>query len=83
MSSKKPASASRVPAPRKTGCRYPAVKVRLSGGDGNAFAIMGQVLRALKDAGVSAKEQNLFCKQAMSGSYLELLATCCKWVQVR
>ena len=83
MSSKKSVSASKAPAPRKAGCRYPAVKVRLSGGDGNAFVIMGRVLRALKEAGVPAKEQNLFCKQAMSGSYLELLATCCKWVQVR
>ena len=35
-----------------TGPRYPEVKVKLVGEDGNAYAIMGRVEAALKQAGV-------------------------------
>jgi hypothetical protein len=57
------------------------VKVKLVGTDGNAFAILGKVELALKRAGHDdlAKE---FMKEAKSGDYHHLLATCMKYVQV-
>ena len=32
--------------------RYPNIKAKLTGTDGNAYAILGRVLRALREAGV-------------------------------
>lgn len=63
--------------------RYPHVKVKLIGTDGNAFAIMGAVIAALRRAKVSSKEIDSFCKEATGGDYNNLLATCFKWVDVR
>jgi hypothetical protein len=40
--------------------RYPDVRVRLVATDGNAFAVLGRVRRAMTEAGVSADE--LSCK---------------------
>lgn len=60
----------------ESGVQYPDVTVRLVGEDGNAFAIIGRVRSAIRDAHGSeaAKE---FSEQAMScGSYDELLALC-------
>jgi hypothetical protein len=63
--------------------RYPKIKVRLSGSDGNAFAIMANVRRAMLDKGVSDEEISLFLKECKSGDYDHLLQTCTKWVDVR
>ena len=60
--------------------KYPNVKVQLVGEDGNAFAIIGRVLRKLKLADVSQDEQNAFMNEAMAGDYDHLLQTCMKWV---
>jgi hypothetical protein len=65
------------------GVKYPNVKVKLTGTDGNAFAVMGKVGRALKQAGVAVAEVDLFYKEATSGDYYNLLATCGKWVEIR
>ena len=62
--------------------KYPEVKVKLTGEDGNAFSILGRVKRALKDAGVSAEEQSAFFKEASSGDYDHLLQTVMRWVDV-
>lgn len=62
--------------------RYPDVTVELVGGDGNAFAVMGAVQRALRKAGVSQEEQDAFLKEAMSGDYDHLLQTAMRWVEV-
>jgi hypothetical protein len=62
--------------------KFKKVKVRLTGTDGNAFAVLGKVGRALKAAGATAKEVNAFYKEAMAGDYLTLLATAMKWVTV-
>jgi hypothetical protein len=40
--------------------KYPAITVPLTGTDGNAYAVLGQVLRALRRAGVSTEEQDAF-----------------------
>jgi hypothetical protein len=62
--------------------KYPEIKVKLVGTDGNAYAIMGNVQKALKRAGVSAEEISLYLKESMSGDYDNLIATACKWVSV-
>jgi hypothetical protein len=62
--------------------KYP-VEVTLVGHDGNAFAIMGKVQRALKDAGASAEELKQYLDESMSGDYDHLLRTAMKWVTVR
>lgn len=62
--------------------KYPDVKVRLVGTDGNAFAIIGAVSTALRKAGhpEAAKE---FTEQAFkSKSYDALLQLCLSWVVV-
>lgn len=63
-------------------CRYPDVKVQLTGEDGNAFGILGKVLGALKKAGVPADELNDFKDEATCGDYDHLIITCMKWVEV-
>lgn len=63
--------------------KYPKIKVKLVGEDGNAFAIMGRVIGALRKANVSNEEIKLFKEEAMSGDYNNLLATCTKWVNVK
>ena len=55
--------------------KYPHVKVRLAGEDGNAFAILGAVKRALRDAGIPADEVSAFVEEASSGDYDHLLQT--------
>ena len=62
--------------------KYPNIRIRLSGKDGNAFAIMGNVTSALKKNKVPESEISLFRKEAMSGDYDNLLQTCIKWVEV-
>jgi len=64
------------------GIKYPAIKVQLTGGDGNAFAVMGAVTKAMRRAGIDSKEIDAFRAEAMSGDYDKLLATAMKWVDV-
>jgi hypothetical protein len=58
------------------------IQVQLIGKDGNAFAIMGAVQRALRKAGASKEEINQYLKDAMSGDYDNLLRTTMDWVEV-
>ena len=62
--------------------KYPEIEVQLSGNDGNAFAIMGVVRRALKQADVSKDEVAEYTKQSMSGDYDNLLRVAMSWVTV-
>jgi hypothetical protein len=62
--------------------KYPDVQVRLVGEDGNAFAIMGRVASALKEAGVSQEEIDKYYAESTSGDYDNLLRTAVQWVQV-
>lgn len=62
--------------------RYPNIEVQLSGEDGNAFAIMGAVRRALRRADVPNAEIEEFSREAMAGDYDHLLQTCMRWVDV-
>ena len=60
--------------------KYPHVYVQLVGEDGNAFAIMGRVTKALHYQGISKAEMNLFLQECMSSDYNNLLQTCMQWV---
>jgi hypothetical protein len=62
--------------------KYPDIEVQLTGNDGNAYAVLGNVKRALRRAKVDSHEIELFMQEAMSGDYDHLLQTCCKWVTV-
>lgn len=62
--------------------KYPEIEVQLSGQDGNAFAIMGNVSGALRRAGVPKAEVDEYVKESTSGDYDNLLQTAMKWVVV-
>jgi hypothetical protein len=62
--------------------KYPDVKVKLVGNDGNAFAIMGAVQKALRKAGVPQSELDEYFKESTSGDYDHLLQTAMRWVSV-
>lgn len=61
---------------------YPEVIVKLTDDDGNAFYILGKVMKALRSAGVDKQEVDLFYKQATSGDYDNLLQAVMKWVTI-
>lgn len=64
--------------------RYPKVNVKLVGEDGNAFAIIGKVSKAMRDAGIPKDEIAAFSTKAYaSGSYDELLQLAMNTVNVR
>lgn len=64
--------------------KYPEVKkVKLIGEDGNAFAILGRVMMAMKRAGLSKEVQDAYYAEATSGDYNHLLATTMKWVKTK
>ena len=62
--------------------KYPNIKVKLVGNNGNAFYIMGQVRDALRKNKVSKEEIDRFFEEASSGDYDHLLQTCMDWVTV-
>lgn len=64
------------------GPKYPHITVNLSGGDGNAFSIIGSVLSALRRYGVSAEERDAFTAEARSGDYDNVIQTAMRWVNV-
>lgn len=62
--------------------RYPNIKVRLVGTDGNAFALMAKVRRALQFAKVPQEEIDEFLAQAKASDYDHLLRTIHAWVDI-
>lgn len=58
-------------------------KVKLTGTDGNAFALLGRCKEAGRKAGYTSEQLKAFMKEAMAGDYDHLLATCCDWFEVR
>jgi hypothetical protein len=61
--------------------RYSNVTVELVGRDGNAFAIIGRVRRALREAGVPEEEIRRFVEEAMAGDYDDMLRTVMRYVE--
>ena len=66
----------------ETTIKYPDIEVQLVGTDGNAFAWLGKVQKALKEAEVSKEEIDSFFNEATSGDYNHLLRICMEWVKV-
>jgi len=62
--------------------KHPEIKVQLVGSDGNAFAIIGAVRKALRRGGVPAEEITAFVNDATSGDYDHVIQTAMKWVDV-
>lgn len=62
--------------------KYPEITVKLTGEDGNAFAIMGAVRREMRRHGVPKEEIDAYIAEATSGDYDHLLATTMEWVEV-
>jgi hypothetical protein len=62
--------------------KYPEIEVQLTGQDGNAFAIMGAVQKALRNAEVPKEQIDEYLKESMSGDYNHLLRTAMAWVSV-
>ena len=58
------------------------VDVQLVGRDGNAFAIMGAVSKALRRAGATAEGIAKYREESTSGDYDNLLRVAMKWVRV-
>lgn len=62
--------------------KYPNITVELIGNDGNAFAVLGAVSKALRENKVPKEEIDAFVASATSGDYNDLLQTCMEWVDV-
>ena len=56
-------------------------KVKLVGEDGNAFAIMGRVTKALKRAGADEEYVTQYIDEATSGNYDHLLCVTMEYVE--
>lgn len=61
--------------------KFPDVTVQLVGQDGNAFAVMGAVSKALKRAGHSDQVE-AYMAEATAGDYNCLLRVTQEWVNV-
>lgn len=62
--------------------KYPNIKIKLVGCDGNAFAILGRCFAAMRNNNMPESELDKFKKQATSGDYANLLSTCLEWFDV-
>ena len=60
--------------------KYPEIEAEVIGGDGNAFAILGAVDRALREGGVDEAERKAYYDEATSGDYDTLLRVSMEWV---
>jgi hypothetical protein len=69
------------PDSTKEGPKYPQVEVQLT--DGNAFAILRCIQKAMHAAGIPNEEYRAFEKEATQVDYDHLLRTAMKWVTVK
>ena len=56
--------------------------VKLTGEDGNAFAIMGTVSRALRNAGLPKEHIDKYIKESTSGDYNNLMRVAHKYANI-
>jgi hypothetical protein len=61
---------------------FPGAEVELSSRDGNSVAIMMATRRALRRAGATEEQLNVFQAEAMSGDAGHVLSTCMEWAEV-
>jgi len=62
--------------------KYPNITVKLTGGSGNAMAIVAKVQAALRKGKVPGTEIDAFVSDALSGNYDHVLRTALNWVDV-
>ncbi len=62
--------------------KYKNITVQLTGQDGNAFAIMAKVSKALRSNDVAESEVEQYLAESMEGDYDSLLRTAMSWVNV-
>ncbi len=62
--------------------KYPHITVRLTGTDGNAWAVLGAVNKALHENGIPKAEIDAFFDEATSGDNDHLMQTVMRWVEV-
>lgn len=62
--------------------KYPQVKVELVGHNGNAFAILGRVIREMRRAGLTQEQREEYQREATAGDYDHLLQTTMRYVEV-
>lgn len=63
--------------------RLRLAKVKLTGKDGNAFAILAECRKAMRAAGQPKQAIDAFVVEAMSGDYDHLLKTAEEWLEVQ
>jgi hypothetical protein len=63
--------------------KYPHIKVRLSGQDGNAFTMLGACRRAAERAGLPPEEVKAFTEEATARDHDHLLQTAMRWFNCR
>lgn len=61
---------------------FPHVTVQLTGEDGNAFAILGKVQKAMRRAGIGEADVKAYMDAATAGDYDHLLAVTMRTVNV-
>ena len=56
--------------------------VNLSECNGNAFSVLGKVIKALRDNGYSKEEIDQYKEEATGGDYQDFILTTFSWVNV-
>ena len=62
--------------------KYPHITVRLTGINGNAFAILGACRKAAERARLPQEEIDAFFTEAKSDDYDHLIQTCMLWFNI-
>lgn len=62
--------------------KYPHIKIKLAGTDGNAFSVLAVCLAAARGM-LTKEEMAAFREEAMASDFDHLIATCCEWFDVR
>jgi len=65
-----------------TEAKFPHITVRLNCDDGDAYAVLGRVIKALRIGGVSITDVDKYLLEATNGDYAHLLRTTTQWVSV-
>lgn len=58
------------------------IDVQLTGTDGNAFAILGTMQKAMRNAGIPAADINTFINDATAADYNHLIRTCGEYANI-
>ena len=62
--------------------RYPHIRVKLVGEDGNPFSMIGRTTSAMRKNKVPNKDIEEFSEIATNGNYHHVIATIMRWVTV-